>query len=314
MIPLFWGVVALDFTLFVILVILGMASTGPSDGGREMSMIFFVIVPAVIIGSAVLLFVKSESSLWRTVALIIVAGPGLILAGTRVRDAYIRYQIRQNSAGSGYFSGRALKNAAEAVVRGDVAAINALDRSVDINAKGEGGKTLIELAVAQTVLDSTPSPSGPSRLDVVRALIARGADPNNGLEEATRFADGAALQILLDAGAKPGFADDRGPVAFRWLNIMSIGNFTALLDRGMDVNLKERDDQTLLVASAENDRWNFVLLLMDRGADALRDAKRLGELVQSREESTSARPAEMMADIARVKARLAALRPESVSR
>ena len=90
---------------------------------------------------------------------------------------------------------------------------------------------------------------------------------------------------------------------------MPTANFTALLDHGLDVNLNGGRERPLIVAAAESDRWNFVLILMDRGAEVSRPAKRLAELVQSRVESTSGRPPEMKADIARVNARLATAKP-----
>src|SRR5437764_737397 len=122
MTPLFWVFVALDAALLAIVVVLGITSPATSDGGREMSLIFFVIVPAMIVGGAVLLFLRADSLLWRTVALVIVAGPGLVVAGARLRSALIDRQVRENAGGGGYFSGRDLKRAAAAVVRRDVTA------------------------------------------------------------------------------------------------------------------------------------------------------------------------------------------------
>lgn len=317
MTAIFWAVAALDLALFLILLVLGVTGSGPPDGGRQMSLFFFVIVPGIIVGGAVLLFITAESSLWRSVALVIVAGLGLILAGARLRNAMIDYRVRQNALGSGYFSGRDLKRAAAAVVRRDVAALAALDRSVDVNAKGADGMTLMELAVAPDIESQTSPPAGSTPVEVVRALLSRGADPNAGLEIATKLPDSAILSALLAAGAKPGFANDHGPVAFAWLNVMPLENFTMLLDHGMDVNLSDAFGRPLIIAAAENDRWNFVLLLMDRGADATRVARngtRLADVVQSRVESTTERPAEMKADIARVQARVGAPQPRPTSR
>ncbi len=314
---IFWAFVALDAALLVILVVLGVMSPATPDGGPEMSLIFFVVVPAVLIGGAVLLFLKAGSPVWRMVALVIAAGPGLLLAGTRLRSAMIDYRVRQNAEGSGYFSGQHLKRAAAAVVRRDVATLAALDRSIDVNAKGVRGMTLMELAVTQALDSSTPAPAGSTSLDVVHTLLSRGADPNAGVEIATKLADSTILLALLDAGAKPGFANDHGPVAFQWLNVMPLANFTALLDHGLDVNLSDVFGTPLVIAAAENDRWNFVLLLIDRGADASRVARngtRLADVVQSRIESTSERPPEMSADIARVKARLTAQKPHPTPR
>src|SRR4051812_12156217 len=97
--PIFWAFVVLDAALLVILVVLGIVDPGGRDGGREMAMIFFVIVPAIVVGGGVLLFLKTESSVWRTVALLIVAGPGLFIGGARLRSAAIDYQVHQNSLG-----------------------------------------------------------------------------------------------------------------------------------------------------------------------------------------------------------------------
>lgn len=314
--PTFWAFVALDGALFAILVVLSIVDPGHPDGGREMGLIFAVIIPAIVIGGAVLLFVKAESSASRVAALIIVAGPGLLIGGARLRSAAIDYQVHQNSTGRGYFSTRGLKRAGAAVVQRDVAALAALDRSVDVNTKGRHGVTLMELAVSQAFDSTAWSSAGSTPLDVVRALLARGADPNAGLEIATKLPDTTILSALLGAGAKPGFTNDNGPVAFQWLNVMPPANFIALLDHGLDVNLNDAFGTPLIIAAAENDRWNFVLLLMDRGADASRIARngtRLGDVVQSRIESTSERPPEMKGDIARVQARLTA-RPQSTPR
>ena len=308
MTPIFWAFVILDAVLLVTLVVLGVIDPGANDGGREMTTIFFVIVPAIIVGAAVLLFLKSESAAWRFVALLTVAGPGLFIGGARVRNAIIDHQVRQNGQGSGYFRGRDLKRAAEAVVRRDAAALNALDRTLDVNRTGNGGMTLMQLAVERA------SDSSSASLEIVRALLARGADPNPGLEYATRLNDPAILAALLDAGANPAYEDRKRHVVTVWLNIMPLANFIALLDHGLDVNLQVSYDTPLIVAAAENDRWSFVLLLMDRGADISRCTERLSELVKSRLESTSERPSDVTADIRRVKERLSKLRTPSMTR
>ena len=273
-----------------------------------MALAFSVIIPAIVIGGAVLRFVTTRSPLMRVVALVIVAGPGLLVATARVRSAAIDYQVRRNAEGSGYFSGHVLRSAGAAVVRRDVPALQALKGRVDVNAKGTRGMTLMELAVTQAFESPPPSDASASSLDIVRALLALGADPNAGLEIATKLPDAAILRALLDAGANPNYADDRGPVVFRWLNVMPLVNFTALLDHGLDLNLVDHTAGTpLIMAAAWNDRWELVLLLMARGADAtLGDRKgvKLFDVVESRVQSTTARLPEMKADIARVKAQL----------
>jgi ankyrin repeat protein len=272
-----------------------------------MVVFFSIIVPAVIVGAGALLFLKSRSPALRAVALLVVAGPGLLIAATRLRSAVIDSHVRRNAEGSGYFSGREMQQAGAAVVRGDAAALRAIGKSIDINAKGADGMTLMELAVTRA--DDSAGNAGPAgaTLDVVRELIAEGADPNAGLKVATKLKDITILSALLDAGAKPGFADDHGPVIFSWLNVMPIAGAMALLDHHLDPNITDASGVPFIVAAAQQDRWNIVLLLMDRGADPLRadpHGTRLADVVQSRVESSSARPPEMMLDITKVKLRL----------
>src|SRR4051812_14726192 len=83
--PFFWAVVALDLALFLGLLISMLVQRGGSEsGGREMGIAFFVIAPLLLIGAAVLLYVFTRSPVWKIIALIIVAGPGLFIAGGRI--------------------------------------------------------------------------------------------------------------------------------------------------------------------------------------------------------------------------------------
>jgi hypothetical protein len=307
MTPFFWIAVACDAVLLVVLLVLTLSGSDQPEGGRGMVVFFSIIVPALIVSAGALLFLKSRSPALRAVALLVVAGPGLLVAATRLRSAVIDSHVRRNVEGSGYFSSREMQEAGAAVVRGDAAALRALGKSIDINGRGTDGMTLMELAVTRAD-DSAGNAGEPgATLDVVRGLIALGADPNAGLKVATKLKDITILSALLDAGAKPGFADEHGPVVFSWLNVMPIAGATALLDHHLDPNLADSDGMPIIVAAAQQDRWNIVLLLMDRGADASRadpHGTRLADVVQSRVDSTSSRPPEMLADIARVKARI----------
>ena len=262
--PIFWGFVALDAALLVILIILGIVDPGSShDGGVEMSMIFFVIVPAIIVGAAVLLFVKTQSSAAHLVALIIAAGPALILGGTRVRSAIIDYQIHQNSLGSGYFSSRG--SSVPPMPSCDTMSRPSRDRSKHrlLNTKGDGGNTLMELAVD----GAYESPPSPASLDVIRELIARGADPSTGLET-TKSPTVRFFACSSTQGAKTDYAKYKSPVVFTWLGVMpdAISRGAPRSRIGCQPRTREIGP-TLIDAAAESDRWNFVLLLMDRGAD-----------------------------------------------
>jgi len=320
MTPLFWIAVALDAAAFVILLVLGLTQSGPSDGGREMSLIFGVLVPGIVVGGGALLFLKSESTIGRATGLLIVGGPGLFLAGARLRSASIDYQVRQNSNGSGYFSRSDLKRAGRAVVQLDVPALHVLKGRIEVNAEGRHRMTLMALAIAQAGGEPPPGTAEATSgtpLAVIRELLALGANPNVGLEAASKLPNITILTTLLDAGAKPDYSDDQGRVVFRWLGVMPLANFTALLDHGLDVNLLDEMGTPLVIALARNDRWDLVLRIIALGADPLRadgSGMHLADVVQSRVESTSDRPPEMKSDIARVKSQLVALKAYPATR
>src|SRR5438094_67792 len=109
MTPLFWIAIAIDGVLLLILLALSLSAGGQPDGGREVGIFFSIVVPAIIVGAGALLFLKSRSTTLRAVALVIVAGPGLLVATARLRSAAIDYQVRRNAGGAGYFSGRELQ-------------------------------------------------------------------------------------------------------------------------------------------------------------------------------------------------------------
>ena len=93
---LFWALVAVDAGLFLYLLIATLKQRSPADGGREMALLFGVLLPGALVALAVVLYVLSSSMAWRTVALLIVAAPLLFIAAVRARSAYIDYAVRQD--------------------------------------------------------------------------------------------------------------------------------------------------------------------------------------------------------------------------
>lgn len=57
----FWAIVAVDAAIFVALLVAGLAARVHQDGGREMGLIFGVILPGIFVAVAVLLHVLSKS-------------------------------------------------------------------------------------------------------------------------------------------------------------------------------------------------------------------------------------------------------------
>lgn len=305
---LFWVLVALDAVLFLILLAATLVQPRSPDGGREMSLIFSVLLPGGVIGVAVLIYLYAGSPGWRWLSLFIVAGPGLLLGGVRVRSAWIDHLVRQNALGRGYFGGSALKRMGAAVVRRDTAALLALAPEVDVNHEGKGGMTLLRLAVDQAFESGGADSSIPSALPVVRTLIGLGARPEQGLEVATKLADPEYLRVLLEAGANPGHRTSEGPVIFAWLGVMPVTNLRVLADHGLDLNLTDRYGAPLLVAAAEQDRWDLIELLLDRGADPGRrdrHGRAVGDVVLDRITSATSYGRPAPPGLERIRARLA---------
>ncbi|MGH9702120.1 MAG: ankyrin repeat domain-containing protein, partial [Candidatus Acidiferrales bacterium] len=260
---IFWAVVALDAAVFLILLVRGLMEKGHSDGGREMGLAFYVILPAVFIVLAVLLYVRSSSMIARWLALVIVAGPGLLIAGVRVWDAYLSYSIRQESEGTGYFAGSEQKELGAAVVHRDLAAVQKLARSVDVNAAGKNGMTFLSLAMEEEFGAEWSKRGMPSELPIVRELLASGANPNPGLDTATKTPDPEFMRALLAAGADPNLRVGNSPVVFNWLTVIPIANFALMAEHGLDLNSSDPYGTPLVQRAAESEKWEIVVYLIE---------------------------------------------------
>ena len=305
---LFWGVVALDTLLFVVLLVATLRDTRASDGGKEMGLFFFILVPCFIIGLAVLLFVFARSAAWRILALLIVAGPGLFLAGSRLREAWIGHIIREKNSGRGYFSGSAPRAMGSAVVQRDTAAIARLAPTLDLNTVGERGMTFVGLALEQAFEAPDSADPRPSSLVVVQTLLSLGAKPEPGLDVATKLKDPSILRALLEAKADPNFRrDSGGPVVFEWLGVMPVENLRLLIDHGLDLNCVGSYGTPLVVAIGEAQRWDLLELLLQRGVDpapADRNGRTIGQFVDELVTDRTRNDREVGEDLLRVQSLL----------
>ena len=307
--PLFWSVVVLDAVLFLGLLIATLTQrAGVHDGGREMGIFFFILVPAVIIGSAVLLYVFTSALAWKILALLIVAGPGLFIAGGQIRSAYIGHLVRQHTAGRGFFATPALDEMGAAVVSADIATIRRLGPTVDVNAVGERGKTLIGMAT--TLASEAPDEADSRRRRaVVEALVRLGAKPGPAMSEALKVKDPAILEMLLQAGGNPNALTDQGsPIVFEWLSIMPAANLSQLIDKGLDVDVVQYETPLAVEVTLKR-RFDLLLLLARSGADLTRprsDGRNVADELKVRVEEAKAEGVAASPDLLRVQELLGA--------
>jgi len=264
----FWSVAALDELLFLAMLVKTLQSTsGHNDGGKEMALFFFIMLPSAALVLAVLLYVFTDGMVWRSLALLVVAGPGLFIGWGQIRNVYIDHRVAQDAAGSGYFSGRAMKAMGAAVVKRDVQTLRELGPAVQVNIEGEGGMTLLALAAG---LADADAPGAASVLPVVEVLLSLGAKPAQAMETATKLTDPALLRLLLDAGGDPNMkARDGQPLVFRWLAVMPLPTMRLLAERGLDLNATFHGDP-LAVVLAIKQRRDLLAFLIEQGADVAR--------------------------------------------
>jgi hypothetical protein len=266
----FWSIATADALLFLVLFVsLKAQSSGSDSGGRAMGLLFFVLLPCIVLGLTMLLFRFCPWAPVRWTALMIVAGPGLYIAVMQMRGVYLDYSVQQAELGRGYFSGSAMKAMAEAVVRLDVPNMRRIAPRVDINGSGEYGTTLISLAV-ERAYDSASGATEHAQLPVVLALLEFGAKPDSGLEWALRLRDSEILEALLRAGANPNLLNaSEQPVVFGWLSVMRLQNFQLMIVHGLNVDATNYD-APMAFEAAIHERWDLLSLLIDHGADVRR--------------------------------------------
>ncbi|MBI5622386.1 MAG: ankyrin repeat domain-containing protein [Elusimicrobia bacterium] len=138
-----------------------------------------------------------------------------------------------------------------------------LDRGAKIDAPLDGwGETALGAAARN------------GRLDTMKALLDRGADPNASAGDAMHGAAYAgqieALRLLLDRGGDINLPDD-GPGATPVMDAASSGKLDALkflAERGADLNARNKYNGTVIALAAYFGHAEMVRYLLSKGVDA----------------------------------------------
>ncbi len=267
LVPAFWTLAALDTLALAVMLVATLGSqAGHQDGGREMGLFFFVIVPFCVLALAVLLFLFVRAPFARYLALIIVALPALFWVWVQVDDLRIDRAIESNRTGAGYFSGSAMRAMAVAVVDRDLETMRRIGPTVDVNAVGKHDTTLLRLAIDRDPI-GVPQPSDVAEVPVVKLLLALGARPDSGLERAVKRPDTTLLRLLLDAGGDPNLRrPGEQALVFSWYPVMTPEALRLLAAHGLDPNVRYYDDPIAVLFTIYQ-RWDLVDVLIDLGTD-----------------------------------------------
>ena len=267
----FWGLVALDLAGILLLFVLGLAAAGSSRTSPAQVTLVLLVLPCIPLIASVVVFTRATSPVGRLVALLVAAAPLVILVSAR---AMALMQLRANTNERGemtFFRSGPMRDIAEAIARNDARTVASLVPAVNVNATGSSDVTLLLLAARQ--LRRTPE-----QHDVLRVLLAAGADPNKGgqyelpLAIAIQQSGKAGLEpvkLMLDAGANPNLTTSFGePVWFAATGqSSSVETLALLLDRGAQINALARNESTALFSAANARNWKAALVLLERGAD-----------------------------------------------
>ena len=265
---LFWAVVAFDVVVLGIFGLLGLAAAKPSQTNPIAALVIPFLLPGLVLAVAIAVFLRSSSTGWRVAALVVAASPLLALGASRILAVFMVQNYSTGPDSFSQFRAGPLRDIETAIGQNDAEAVARAARGADLNRPGVSGTTLLILAVDQ--LQKTPD-----RLEVLRALLAAGADPNVGKDElplqgaigVSRSAGPEPVRLLLDAGADPNARRWDEPVYFIAGGAgIDPGIMTTLLDRGADIQARGRDGHTVLSLPTSVGNWPVVALLLRRGA------------------------------------------------
>lgn len=271
---LFWLMVALDAGAILLIGVLGLAAAAPSHTNPLHALAVTVVLPGSVLLAAIAVYLKSSSQGMRILALLLVAFPFLFMViGSAA--SFIRVAGYMDSGGKpSNFRKGPLREMEAAIERNDADTVTRLARGAALDTEGISGATLLVLAVRQ--LDKTPD-----QLEVLRALLKAGANPNAGRDEialsaaiaATRKSGLEPVRLLLEAGANPNLKGRYTDPAYFMAGATAIDPvvMTMMIERGADLKLRDSQGNSPVHDAVLTGNWKVALLLVEKGVDWSKD-------------------------------------------
>lgn len=298
----FWGLAALNAVGLLILFVLGIRERGHNDGGREMALFFYVIVPAILLAGTAALFSLVSVPLMRWLCLAVVAAPIAFYAYV----AFAQFGLSFVNDPSNAYQNPAMKKLVRAVTRLDVEEVRKwapqMDRDVDQMDPNAPLRLLIDMMVQEK---KTRLPAQIERhLEIFEILLKNGAKPNSVLRIACWPRSGELLRMMFAAGADPNYTEEiGGPVFFACLDGglglsgPALPMVREFVSAGVAVNRASDIGFLPAIYAAACEQYDAALYLLDHGADpdqADRNGKTLRDVVAAKMKSAgSTVPAEL---------------------
>ena len=267
---IFWILVAIDAAILALFLVLALAAATSTRDSAASVATFILVVPALMLATAVALFVRGNSPALRSVGLLLAAMPLVVFF---VSKQVATAKLRLNSDDGGrltYFRAGGNRELASAIDSNDVAKVKALLQTVNVNKRGFMDMTPLMYALRQVK-------KTPHQLEILAALLEAKANPN---EQSQQLPLEVAIQdskitghmpvlMLLKAGANPNAKTHFGtPLffegAYKNVDPLVMGD---LIDHGADVRTTDKDGRTIVFDAAMGNNWPAVLTLLQRGVD-----------------------------------------------
>lgn len=265
---LFWLLVAVDLGAMGLFLVLGLAAAGPSHTHPLSVVWWMAILPGMVLGLAILLFVFESSWMLRGPAFLVAAAPLLIVGVWSTAGSLELNTFKDKNGAITSFAGGAMRELEKAILRNDAAAVGTLAKSADLNQTAIGGSGV--LVVALRSLEKTGGTP-----EVLRALLAAGANPNpkvgelplNVAMQVSLKAGVEPVKLLLAAKADPNARSQFGePVFFGGVGKgVDPAVLPLLLEGGSDLSAKASDGKDLFLMAAQIQNWAAALVLLQRG-------------------------------------------------